>query len=212
MSTMKATTRTESGSKSAKRLRAAGQVPGIVYGHGQAPVAVAMDMHEVEMAIQHHERLLDIDIDGKTESVMFKEVQYDALGDNIVHIDLFRVNLDETIEVSVALHLVGTPAGVNEGGAIQQINNEITIETTPRNMPEELRVDVEGLNIGDHLCAKDVVLPEGMKLVTDEEELLITISAPVSAEAEEAAEGEEGEAAEPEVIGAKKEDEEASEE
>ena len=105
MSNMKATTRTESGSKAAKKLRAGGKVPGIVYGHGQEVVGVALDAHEVEMAVHHHERLLEIDVEGKTETVMIKDVQYDTLGDRILHIDLAKPLVDgpfvETWELTV---------------------------------------------------------------------------------------------------------------
>lgn len=209
MAKITATTRNENGSRAAKRLRAEGKVPGIVYGHGQAPQSLTLDMHEVEVAIRHHERVLDMVLDGKDENVMFKEIQYDSLGDNILHVDLTRVNMDEIVRVTVPVNFTGTAQGMKEGGVLQVTCSDVTIECTVRNLPEEIRHSIEALSINGHVYARDLVLPEGAKLVDDADELLCTIT--TIAEEVVAAPTAEGEAAaEPEVIGAKKEEEGAA--
>jgi large subunit ribosomal protein L25 len=206
MAKITAKLRMENGSRAAKRLRAEGKVPGIVYGHGQAPQSLTLDMHEIVVAIRHHERVLEMELEGKNESVMFREVQYDSLGDDILHIDLTRVNLDEIVRVTVPVNFIGTAAGMKEGGVLQVTCSDVTIECTVRNMPEEIRHNIESLALNGHVYAKDLVLPEGAKLVDDADELLCSITTIAEEAVAAPAEGAEG-AGEPEVIGAKKEEE-----
>ena len=206
MAKITATIRKENGSRASKRLRAEGKMPGIVYGHGQAPQSLTLDMHEIEVAIRHHERVLEMELDGKSESVMFREVQYDSLGDNVLHVDFNRVNLDELVRVTVPVRFMGVAAGMKEGGVLQVTCSDVTIECTVRNLPEEIRHNIEAVELNGHVYAKDLILPEGAKLVDDANELLCSITTiaeeVVAAPVVEGAEA----GAEPEVIGAKKEE------
>ncbi|MBN1943942.1 MAG: 50S ribosomal protein L25 [Phycisphaerae bacterium] len=200
MATMKATQRTQSGTHAAKRLRNDGKVPGVMYGHGEGTQAIALEKHEVELALLHGERLLEIDLEGKTQNALIKEIQYDTFGQDVLHIDLARVDLDERVELTVRIHLVGEAAGVKDGGVLQQIESEVEIECPVRSIPEEIRHLVTEMKLNDRLHMKDLVLPEGAVLRGDPD-LIVASVAEIAEVAEAPAEGEE--AAEPEVIGAK---------
>ena len=157
---LKATRRNELGSRKASRIRTGGNVPGVIYGHGEPVVPVTLSLHEVVLAVRHNERLLEIDLEGKTENVLVKEVQYDHMGNDILHIDLARVSLDERVTVTVPVVLRGTPVGAAEGGVIQQIAAKATIECLVMEIPDELRVSVAEMKVGDMLRMKDLPLPK----------------------------------------------------
>lgn len=205
MATLKASPRGETGTRAARRLREDGKVPAVIYGHGKDTVSVTLAEHEVELAVLHGERLLEIDLDGAIENVLTKDVQYDAFGNDILHVDLTRVDLNERVEVTVPVVLRGTPAGLADNGVLQQAVNEIRIECLVTAIPEDVRVSVNELNVGDALHVRDLPLPEGATLLDDPDALLCNVI--VIAEEVEAPEEEEGQTAEPEVLGEKKEDE-----
>ncbi len=208
MSTMKATKRTQQGTHAARRLRKEGKVPGVMYGHGEGTQAVSLEKHDVEFALQHGERLLEVDVEGQIQNALIKEVQYDTFGKEILHIDLTRVDLDERVELTVEIHLVGEPIGAKDGGVLQQVESELEIECAVRFIPDEIRHVVTDMKLNDRLYMKDLKLPEGATLLSDGTMLVASVSE--LAEEEAAAEGEE--TAEPEVIGAKPaEDEETTE-
>jgi large subunit ribosomal protein L25 len=208
MALLKATTRTGTGTRKTRALRAQGKIPGIIYGHGIAAAPVTLDGHEVVTALGHHERVLEIDLEGQTQSVLVKDVQYDYLGQDILHLDLTRVNLDERVEVTVSLTFRGEPAGAAEGGVLQVASNEVAIECPVRSIPEEIRVPVAELKLYDKLFARDLALPEGATLVDDPNMLIASVG--MVHEVEEAAA--EVAPAGPEVIGEKTEEEGAGEE
>lgn len=209
METMKATKRTEHGTRAAKKLRKGGKVPGVMYGHGEETQAVALNQHDVEVALLHGERLLEIDVEGKTQNALVKEVQYDTFGHEILHIDLARVDLDERVELTVVIHLVGEPAGVKEGGSLQQSESEVQIECPVRSIPEEIKHVVTELQLNERLYMKDLELPEGATLLSEPDAVVATV-VELAEEEEAPTEGEES--AEPEVIGEKSaEDDETTE-
>lgn len=209
--TLKAQHRTKTGTRSARQYRKQNLIPGVVYGHGQAPLSVALDAREAIGAVHHGDRLLELDFEGTKENVLVKEVQYDAFQQDIIHIDLARVNLDERVRVTVPIVLRGTPVGAGDGGVIAQTAAQVEIEVLVTAIPDDIRASVVEMKLGDVMHFKDLPLPEGAKLVTDGE--LIVCSCTLVAE-EVVAAPEEGAAAaaagEPEVIGAKKEEEEAA--
>ena len=205
MATLKATRRTEVGTRQVRRLRDADVVPGILYGHGQEVVPLSLAKHEVDLAIHHGERLWEIDCDGRNETALVKEVQYDTFGQEVLHVDLTRVNLDEQVEVTVPIVLRGTPAGADEGGVLDQVMAEVRVECLVRSIPEEIRILVNEMNVGDRLQAGDLELPEGAKLLDEPEALVCTVRIVVE-EVEEPTEEAEA-TAEPEVVGGKPEEE-----
>ena len=210
MAVMKAIKREEIGSRQVRRLRKCGLVPGVIYGHGEESLPVTLDEHEVELAILHGERLLEIELEKKKQNVLIKEVQYDTFGHMVLHVDLARVSLDEEVEVTVQIVLKGTPLGVTEeGGVLHQTAGEVRVKCTVRAIPEEIAVTVTDLKVGARLTMGDLTLPEGAELLDDPETSVATVRLLVEEEAEALPEAEE--TAEPEVIGEKGEEEGESE-
>ena len=206
MAVLKAIHRNEIGTRRVRPLRKGGQIPGIIYGHGEKPLAIALSRHDLDAALAHGERLLELDLNGAIHNVLVKEVQYDALGSEILHVDLARVSLDEQVQVTVPIVLRGTPAGAAEGGVLQQVTAEARIECLVRAIPEEIRVSVSEMKVGDILHMHDISMPEGAKLLSDAEAIVATVR--VIAEEVVAPAPVEAAPAEPEVIGEKKEEEE----
>ena len=205
---LKAEKRSDSGTRVARKLRKEGFIPAIIYGHKKESVSVKLNSHDLNLELQHHHRLLDLDVDGKRESCLVKEVQYDYLGEDIIHVDLTRVNVDERVTVSVALELRGTSVGVSEGGGVlNQLLTEIELECVVVNIPETIRVVISDLQIGDAVTAGELELPEGAVLQTPAETAVVMVQAAAEVpeeeeEVEEAASSE----TEPEVIGGDKEE------
>jgi len=197
MAVLKASRRKEIGTRKVQPLRKRGMIPAVIYGHKQAPVAITLNEHDIALALLHGERVLELDVEGKKENVLVKEAQYDTFGHKLLHLDFSRVRLDERVEVTVPVVLRGTPAGVKDGGVLQQTAAELTIECLVTAIPEDLRVNVNELNVGDSLQARDIELPGGATLKSDPETVICNVS--VIAEEEEAAPAEE--APEPEVVG-----------
>jgi large subunit ribosomal protein L25 len=196
------------GSRKVKRLRDQGLIPGVVYGHKEAVVPVTLPKKELTTHIDRGAHVFDLSLDGKSEKVLVKDVQYDHLGLEILHIDFARVSLDERVEVTVPLELKGEPKGAAEGGVLQQIVNELEIECLVTEIPDNITHNVSDLGIDDVVHIKDLKLPTGAKALQDED--LIVAMVKVISE-EETAPAAEGESAEPEVIGRKAEEGEAAE-
>lgn len=209
---LKGEKRTAAGSRAAARLRKSGWVPGIIYGHGEEPVPLAMPRRELETVLQQGAHLLEVDVGGKAEQVLIKDVQFDYLGIEPLHIDFARVRLDERVRVSVPIELRGEPKGVKEGGLLDNPVVDMEIECLVTEIPEVIRVNVADLGIGDSIHLRDVPLPEGMKAAGAPDVVICTVRPPIAATAEEAAAPAEGEQAEPEIIGRKKEAEPEEEE
>jgi large subunit ribosomal protein L25 len=205
MAVLKATQRTHLGTHPTRALRRQGITPCVIYGHGQTAVSVGVSTHDLTVAVEHGERLLQVELGGATENVLIKDVQYDPFGQQILHADLTRVDLHERVRVTVPIVVSGTPAGAAEGGVIQQTVAEARIECIVTAIPEDLRVRVTDLKVGDILHMHDLPLPEGTALLEDGDTVVCSVVviaeevvAPAPAE----------ELAEPEVITAKAEPEE----
>ena len=192
--------RSELGSRANKRLRDAGFVPGVVYGHKEAVIPVTLPKKELSVHLGHGTHLFDLALDGKSEKVLVKEVQYDHLGLEVIHVDFARVSLDEKVEVTVPLELKGTPKGEAEGGVLHQIISQLEIECLVTDIPEAIRHNVSEMEKDAVLHIKDLQLPPGVRVLQDAELIVATVR-----EVQEAAPAEVAEAApaEPEVIGRK---------
>jgi large subunit ribosomal protein L25 len=199
-------TRTALGSRANKRLRDAGKLPGVVYGHKEAIIPVTLPKKDVVGHLNHGQHLFDLSIDGKSEKVLVKEVQYDHLGVEVIHVDFARVSLDEKVTLTVSIELKGEPKGEADGGVLQQILNEIEVECLVTDIPDLVRVSVGEMNLNDVIHVKDLKLPTGVRALAHADQIVVQLKEI----AEEEAEPVEGETAEPEVIGKKKEDEEAA--
>jgi large subunit ribosomal protein L25 len=195
--------RSEMGSRANRKLRETGQVPGVVYGHKEAVVPVTLPRKELANHLHHGAHLFDLALDGKAEKVLVKEVQYDHLGIEIIHVDFARVSLDERVEVTVPIELKGEPKEA-EGGVVQQIINELEIECLVTDIPDAIRVSVVDMKLNDAIHVKDLPLPPGVTTKQDPDAIVVSVKEVM--EEEPVAPAAEGEAAEPEVIGRKAEE------
>ena len=202
---LKAEIREHTGSNTVRKMRKQGRIPAIVYGHKEEPVAVSLDTHNFVEGLLHGQRLIDVQIDKKKEKTIIKELQYDNLGKNIIHVDLMRVNVTEMVKVTVPIELKGTAAGTHEGGIIEEQTDRLEIECMVSDIPETIVVSVKDLHVGDALHARDIVLPDGISLISSPDTLLVTCHLVTAAKTTEEIEGEMPSA--PEVIGEVKEPE-----
>ncbi len=203
---LKAEVREHTGSKAVKKVRRQGRIPAIVYGHKQEPVAISLDEHDFVEGLHHGHRILDVQVGSKKEKMIVKEVQYDYLGRSIIHVDMMRVDLTETIKVTVPIELKGNAAGTHEGGIIDEHVDRLEIEAKVTDIPETIIVSVKDVHVGDALHAGQIELPAGVKLAGSPETLLVTCH--LVAAAKTAEEVEEEALTAPEVIGEVKESEE----
>jgi len=209
---LKAEVREHSGSGQAAKVRKHGRIPAIIYGHNQEPVAVSLDAHNLVEGLHHGRRVFDVQIGKKKETTMVKDLQYDHLGRDVIHVDLMRVDVTETVKVEVPIELKGTAKGAQEGGIIEEHADHLEVECRVTDIPESIVVSVKEMEVGDNLHASDVELPSGVRLVSLPSTLLATCSIVAAAKSTE--ELEEEVPAAPEVIGEVKEEteEETSEE
>jgi large subunit ribosomal protein L25 len=198
--------RAELGSRANKRLRDAGLLPGVIYGHKEAIVPVTLPRKETVNHLKHGAHVFDLSVGGKSEKVLVKEVQYDHLGLEVIHVDFARVSLDEKVEVTVPVELKGEPKGEKDGGVLQQIINELEVECLVTDIPEKILHNVSEMALDDVVRIKDLQLPQGVRVLQDGE--LIVAQVREIKEEEVAPAVVEGEA-EPEVIGKKVEEEPA---
>lgn len=210
MAVIKADARDEFGTRNAKRLREQGKIPAIIYGHGEPAQAVTLSEREIELAVLHGERLLEVDLGNAKQNVLIKELQYDTFGQEILHVDLTRVSLDERVEVTVPIVLRGTPAGAAEEGVLQQLAPEVRVECVVTAIPDEIRVAVGELQIGDAIHMSELELPDGATLLEEPETLVCNVVLIAEEVVVEEGEEEPGEG-EPEVIGEKVEPQDEAE-
>ena len=191
--TVKSEPRTPGGSKTARSLRAQGRLPVIIYGHNEPPEAISLAQHDVEVALGHGARTLNVEVGGRVSPYLIKDVQYDYLAATPIHMDLARVDLSERVRVTVGIELRGIPKGVQEGGVIDQSMAEIEVECLVTDIPDTLRPVVTHLVLGDTLLVKDLPLPPGVKALAGPDERVATVRAmmeePVAAPAPVEAEG-----------------------
>jgi len=171
---LKAEIREQTGSKAVRKVRKQGKIPAIVYGHKQEPVAVSLDEHNFAEGLHHGHRLMDVQIGKKKEKIIVKDLQYDYLGKNIIHADLMRVDITEMVKVTVPVELKGIAKGTHESGIIEEHADRLEIECKVTDIPEAIVVSVKEVGVGDALHASDISLPDGVKLVSSPEALVVT--------------------------------------
>ena len=179
------------GKGAARKIRAAGQIPAVLYGHGADPQHLTLPGHQISLLIRKANALLDLQIAGKSQLALVKDVQKDPVRQIIEHLDLVIVKKGEKVHVEVPIHVEGEPFS---GTIAMQEVNTLRLEVEATHIPERVVVDVEGAEEGTQVHAKDVVLPEGASLIDDEELLIVNVIVPAAATLGEPAEGE-GEAA-----------------
>ena len=179
---IKAEIRNSFGKGAARKLRAAGKIPAVIYGHGAEPQHVSLPGHEVSLVIRRANALLELDIEGRPQLALVKDVQKDPVRQIIEHLDLVVVRSGERVQVEIPIHIEGEPAGDN---IVAQDSTTVTLDAEATHIPERVTVSVEGLTDGTHITAADLTLPQGSTLVSDPEMLIIAIGAPTGTDAAE---------------------------
>jgi large subunit ribosomal protein L25 len=205
------------GKGAAKRLRRAGQVPAILYG-GASPVNIAVAPRDVFRLIHGHEgstQLLKVSFadNGESRMAIIRDIQFDPVSEDLIHVDLQEVAMDRAIQVSVAVHHVGDAIGVRENqGILEMILREVQVSCLPGNIPAVLEADVSGLQINDVLTVKDLKVPEGVRILNDPSQAVVTVAPPAAEEvAAPTVAAAAAAPAEPEVLTERKPKEEAAE-
>jgi large subunit ribosomal protein L25 len=220
---LQAREREERGKNAARRLRASGMLPAVLYGDGDgASTALAVPDRVVDYTLQHigDNALYEIDLGAGGSTARIVDVHRDPVSGRLLHVDFAPVDMQQRIEVTVPLHVVGEAPGTEEGGVLQQVAYEVQIESLPGDIPQELTLDVSSLGMNENLTLADLRLPEGITLVSDPEEVAAIVTAPteiteedleaagvVEEEPEEVEEGEEA----PEAAEGEEEPEEGEE-
>ncbi len=185
---MKVNARDSFGSRASRRLRREGLVPGVVYGQGGEARPFQVSQRELRMLLSQGHTLLDLELDGsKAVPVVIKEEQHHPVRGDIVHLDCLEVRLDEEIQSEVPIELEGTDQapGVREGGVLEHVTREVTVEALPTAIPEQITVDVSEMEIGDTISLATVIPPTGTTFMVDEpEEITIATLSPPRVEEE----------------------------
>ena len=207
--------REELGKAAARRMRRAGRVPAVIYGEIEKSKQVSLDSHELMLALKQDHAILNLAKDSEKHRVIVREIQRHPVKGTIIHVDFLQVKKGQKLTLSVPLKFEGRPLGVQEGGMLDEVRNEVEIEVLPKDIPNFIEINIDNLEIGDSIRVKDIEA-ENFTILTDEDSVLCRCEVPRGLVEEEAVEGEEEEEldeemAEPEVITAKDKDEEAGE-
>jgi large subunit ribosomal protein L25 len=162
------------GSRVARRLRAQGRIPAIIYGHKQAVVPISLSRDSVWEMIKKSTHLAELVLGDTTEIALVREVQWDHLGKEILHLDFGRVSADETIETEVRIDVRGIAPGIAEGGVLEQLVHSVRVTCRANAIPDAIKIDVNNLHLNEAVHVKDLTgLPEGVKIVDADEDLLL---------------------------------------
>ncbi len=195
------------GKRNAKRMRYAGKIPAVLYGHGEASESLTIAADEMAAVIRHGGRVVELKGDVN-QKAFIRALQWDVYGTEVLHVDFTRVSEHERVAVLVRVELRGEAPGVKEGGVVEHVVHEINVECEALAIPEKIEVSVKNLKLGESILAGQVKLPAGITLLSDSDELLVhCIVHREEKESDAASEG-----AEPEIIGRKAAEEEATEE
>ncbi|HXV15693.1 MAG TPA: 50S ribosomal protein L25 [Gemmatimonadaceae bacterium] len=213
---LSASARDRGGKGVARKLRSEGRIPAVVYGHGREPQPLSINSRELDRLLDHiaaEATVIDLDIDGKPARTLIREIQRHPFKRQILHVDFQELVAGEKISVRLPIILVGVPDGVRlDGGILDQTMRELEVEVDPSNIPNHVDIDVTKLTIGSSIHVREITLPEGVEVLDDGDASVCVVSAPRAAVEAVAAEETEAVAAEPEVIRAKKpEEDEGSE-
>jgi len=190
------------GTRQARRLRKAGRIPAVLYGHKEQTLVLTVSRDDLSRAVRLGTRIVDLKTDGKTEKALIKDIQWDHLGHDILHVDFNRVSADERIAIEVRLEIRGTAPGVAAGGVVDQNLHAIKVECPALSPPESIRVNIGELQLGQAILVKDLKLPEGVKALTDADAVIVHVTQKM-VEEEAAPAAVAPTTAEPEVIGRK---------
>jgi len=190
--------RAMTGKGSARKLRAVGRLPVILYGPETSPIMLSLDYKQLQKILRGKsaENIifdLKVDSNGTNQSrrVMIKEIQKDPVTRDYLHVDFYEISMEKELEVDIPVYLINTPIGVSEGGILEHIRRELKISCMPKNLVDKIEIDVSGLAIGQSLHIEDIALPPGLKSIEDRDLTIATIVAPSIEEEKVEEEGEE---------------------
>src|SRR5271165_2899416 len=186
--TIAAKPRSQTGSHAVSKLRREGKVPGVVYGHQFSdPLPIVIEGRDLRSALTGHNinSVFTLEIEGRGATpVMVHDRQLDIISHHLLHIDLYAVDLAEAVEADVPVVVIGSAPGVKEGGVLDLVMRQIAVEALPGSIPQQIEVDVSNLNIGDNVHVRELSVPEGVKIVEDGDEIVLSLLAPQKAEEE----------------------------
>lgn len=188
--------RTKLGTSANRRLRASGQVPGNVYGHKQDPISVSFSTKEAAALVRSTHRVVELQLDGKSETAILRETQWDAYHKELWHVDFMRVDANERVKVDVDVILRGTAAGALAGGVLEHSLHMLHVDCLAINIPEAISVKVQGLQIGQAIHVKELDIPEGVTVLNNPDAIVVRVVQPIIVEVAPS----EAAVAEPEVI------------
>lgn len=191
------------GSRNAKRLRASGQIPAVLYGHGGENISLSVPTEELGAAARHGAKLVELTGDVQ-DTAIIRESQWDVFGLQLLHVDFTRVVAGERLETSVSVQLRGDAPGAREGGIVEHQMHEIQVECPVTAIPEKITLRINELGLGESILASELPLPEGTKMLTDPNATIVLCSVPLAPIDEEAAAAD---GIEPEIIGRKADEE-----
>ena len=203
---MTAQLRTELGTRAARRLRKEGLLPANLYGQEQENILISVDAKTFNRMFDEGHRILALKMGNRTEHGLIKEVQYDAFGSTVIHVDFTRIRRDQAVEIEVPVEIVGVAKGVASGGTLSFPVQELLISGLPGDIPEHFPVNIDSLDVGQFIRLKDLEPPPKCRIIGDPELVILGVTQKRAEAVPEAAVEEE--AAQPEVIGRKKEEEE----
>lgn len=196
--------REHTGTVGARKARGTGHIPGVIYGHGQAPLAIAVEAKAVGILLHgRRQSIIDVTLDGQKDTAIVRDIQLDPVTRRVLSIDFQRVSRTDVITANVPIITVGVPAGVkDQGGLLDVVTHEIVVRGPADRIPESIRIDVTELTIGEHIAASELQLGEGIRLQTPPDTTIVAVSSPrVEEEAAPAAAPEGAEAAAPAAEG-----------
>lgn len=195
------------GTRTARRLRKAGSIPAVLYGHGEENVCLAVPAEEMEAVVRHGAHLVSLR-GGVNQQAIVRDLQWDTWGTHVLHVDFARVSAHEKVEVQLPVELRGEAPGLKQGGIVEQLLHEVALECRADDIPESVEVNINELNLDESVTLGQLEIPATARVVGNPEDVVVQCVEPAVAPAEEEAEVE----AEPEVIGRKAEEEEEKEE
>jgi large subunit ribosomal protein L25 len=195
------------GTRVARRLRKSGRIPAVIYGHKQDVVPVTLSYDDVWRMVKSPGHLAELDLRGQTETVLIREVQWDHLGKEIIHLDFARVSAEEIVETEVPLDLRGQPAGTAVGGVLEHLVHSLSIKCRAAAIPDSIKVDISELQLDQGIHVRDLKLPPDVTVEADPDLLLVHLVTRMAAP--EPTEGTEETPAQPEVIKPERKEKEA---
>lgn len=208
---LSAEVREGTGKANAGRLRRTGRVPAIIYGEIDTPAPISVDAHTLKLLLRERHSLINVDLSGKKHRVVVRDVQYHPVSSDVIHIDFMEVKKGSKLSMAIPVSFEGKPKGVKEGGILDIIRHEVEIEVLPKDIPNEITINIDNLEIGDSVRVEDLKADK-FELLDDPDTILCRVEAPRAIEEEAPSEEEEEEEmAEPEVITARDSEEESAE-